>query len=144
MVQILGIRKGKNRILLKPDLAILSRYDVRESDISAAELHAVSYLYEGSNSSAFIDSYTTSSPWSMYSVTWGLQPSITSKKDSTSITTSSGRKFIGVTNAVLDIIRNQGITSKGLLLKMNPRNGQGSCFLGSWLRYCSTRTKVRW
>ena len=125
--------KGKNRILLKPDLAILSRYDVRESDISAAELHAVSYLYEGSNSSAFIDSYTTSSPWSMYSVTWGLQPSITSKKDSTSITTSSGRKFIGVTNAVLDIIRNQGITSKGLLLKMNPETDKGLVF---WAHGC--------
>ena len=125
--------KGKNRILLKPNVTSLQNQDILPTDIEKVELLLTEYEHEGSDSTAIIDAYVTNSPWSMFSVTWEQQPSISTKKDTTTISTTLGQKVINVTNAFIDIYKNLSIAEKGILLKINAETEKAIIF---WAHGC--------
>jgi murein DD-endopeptidase MepM/ murein hydrolase activator NlpD len=124
--------KGKTRTLVHVNFAQLRNKGILPNDIVDVKIIAHAYLYEGSSGSVTIDAYSTTSVWNMYDVTWQLQPSITSKKDSASITTSASRKEITITNAFKSAYSNTTLKS-GILLKMNPESGKALIF---WAHGC--------
>lgn len=125
--------KGKNRILIKPAFSTLQNMDILPADIEKVELILTQYEYEGTDSGAIIDAYTTTTPWSMFTVTWNLQPSITSKKDSSSVTTQTGVKILTVTNSFLDAYKSFPTVDKGILLKINAETEKAMIF---WAHGC--------
>lgn len=125
--------KGKTRVLVKPDFSQLKLQDVLPSDIEKVELILTSYEYEGNEEVATIDTYVTTSLWSMFEVTWQLQPSISSKKDSIQIPTNPGVKVISVTNSFIEAFKSYPTSSKGLLLKINPETDKALIF---WAHGC--------
>ncbi len=125
--------KGKTRTLIHTNFNLLREKGILPTDVSEVRLIAQTYLYEGTNTTATVDVYTTTSPWSMYTATWNVQPTITStKKDSTVITTDNGQKIITITNAFKDAYTNTTI-KRGILLKLNPENGKALIF---WANSC--------
>lgn len=124
--------KGKTRTLIHIDTAKLRDQNILISDIVDAKLVANAYFYEGTSTSVTIDSYTTTTPWSMYTTTWQLQPSISTKKDSSLVTTTDGKKEITVTNALKDIYTNS-LQQRGILLKVNPETSKALVF---WAHGC--------
>lgn len=126
--------KGKTRILIKPSLQLLREQDIISTDVTNAELILHQYYYEGTESTATIDSYTTTHPWDMNSVTWNQQPAISTKRDSTLISTTNGVKSINVTNSFIDVLKSINSTEKGILLKMNPETDRALVF---WAHGCT-------
>lgn len=113
--------KGKTRVLININFQQLQQHPVFYSDIESAELHATVYGYEGIEPLMTIDTYNTSSGWNMYTVNWSEQPSIIStKRDSTQITTTLGKKYISITKAVIDAYKNE----RGIMLKANPETAK--------------------
>ncbi len=126
--------KGKTRILIKPQFSLLASQDILPSDIQKVELFLTSYDYEGSNSAVTIDSYTTTTPWSMFDATWASQPLISVKRDGTlGISTSNGQKNISVTNAFIDAYKSFPGISKGIELKINAETEKAMIF---WAHGC--------
>lgn len=126
--------KGKTRILLKPNFSLLAMQQILPNDIEKVELLLTSYAYQGTKAEIVIDSYTTTSPWSMFSATWSSQPTITSsKKDTTIVSTNNSRKSITVTNAFLDAYRNYPTTERGIQLKVNAETEKAIIF---WAQNC--------
>ncbi len=126
--------KGKTRTLVKAAVSRLRELDIISSDIARVELLLHQYYYEGTENTATIDAYTTTSPWDMDSVTWSQQPAISPKRDSTTITTTNGEKSINITNSFLEIMKSVNPSDKGILLKINPETDKALIF---WAHGCT-------
>ena len=131
--------KGKTRILIKPDFAQLLDRNIAPTDIESVELVLTAYAYEGTNSTVTIDAYTTTSPWSMFTTTWNLQPTISSsKKNTTLISPQPGTKTITVTQAFIDIYKTYPVAENGIELKINAETEKAIIF---WAHGCDLVTE---
>lgn len=124
--------KGKTRILVKPELSVLDEADVLYTDVEKVELIMTVQNYQGTKGEVTIDTYTTSLPWSMFTVNWLTHISPSSvKEDSSIITTSYGKKSILVTSTFYDVYGGYPSLDRGIMLKINAETEKAITFWGN-------------
>ncbi|MCC7304306.1 M23 family metallopeptidase [bacterium] len=89
--------------------------------------------YQGTKGEVVIDTYTTTLPWSMFTVTWNTNVGISSKEDSSKVTTTYGQKNISVTNTFHDVYGGYPELERGIMLKINAETEKSLMF---WAHGC--------